>query len=274
MSRVRYSTSPAELFGAVREHGSLLWQFARRELSGRYRGSLIGFGWAVVNPLLLLAVYTFVFSVVFQARWDAQVPDRMVFALIIYTGMIVHNFFAECMTRAPGLIVDNRNLVKKVVFPLQLLPWSVLLVAAFHFAVGVALIAAVVLARSGTLPATMLALPLIVLPLALLALGVTYAFSALGVYLRDLGQLAGFFALTLLFLSPVFYPASAVPENWRWAIDWNPLAAFIELARGALLFGAWPRPEVLVVLWILGACAAWLGFFWFQRTRKGFADVL
>ena len=188
--------------------------------------------------------------------------------------MIVHNFVAECMTRAPALIVENRNLVKKVVFPLQLLPWSVLLVAAFHFAVGVVLIAAVVLVRSGTLPATMLALPLIVLPLALLALGITYAFSALGVYLRDLGQLAGFLALTLLFLSPVFYPASAVPENWRWAIDWNPIAAFIELARGALLFGAWPRPEVLAVLWILGAGVAWLGFFWFQRTRKGFADVL
>ena len=121
---------------------SLLWQFARREISGRYRGSLIGFGWAVLSPLLLLAIYTFVFSIVFRIRWDGPVADRTGFALVVYTGMIVHGFFAECMTRAPTLIVDNRNLVKKVVFPLQLLPWSVLAVAAFHFAVGIVLIAA------------------------------------------------------------------------------------------------------------------------------------
>ena len=274
MTPLRYPVAPQALFGAVLEHGSLLWQFARREISGRYRGSLIGFGWAVLNPLLLLAIYTFVFSIVFQMRWDAGVADRSLFALIIYTGMIVHGFFAECMTRAPSLIVDNRNLVKKVVFPLQLLPWSVLLVASFHFLVGLLLIVAAVLGKTGALPPTLLALPLVVLPLALLALGAAYAFSSLGVYLRDLGQLVGFFALTLLFLSPVFYPVSAVPADWRWVIAWNPIATFIELMRGVLLFGTWPPVRTLVVIWIMGPAAAWLGFYWFQRTRRGFADVL
>jgi len=272
--RGRHAVSPMALFGAVTEHASLLWQFARRDLSGRYRGSLVGFGWAALNPLLLLATYTFVFSVVFQVRWDAAVDDRVLFALAIYSGMIVHGFFAECLTRAPSLIVDNRNLVKKVVFPLHVLPWTVLLVATFHFLLGAALIMAAVLLRTGALPASTVALPLIVAPLALFALGVVYAFSALGVYLRDLGQLVGFVALVLLFLSPIFYPLSAVPESWRWVVMLNPIAMVIELARGALLQGVWPSPGRLAAMWGVGFAVAWLGFYGFQRTRKGFADVL
>lgn len=270
----RPSVSLGALFAAATGHASLLWQFSRRELAGRYRGSLLGFGWAVVNPLLLLAVYTFVFSVVFALRWDGPIQDRAGFALVIYTGMIVHAFFAECLTRAPTLIVDHRNLVKRVVFPLQMLPWSVLLVAAFHYAVGVLLVAAALLVRSGAIPASAIALPALWVPQALLALGIAYGFAALGVYLRDLAQLAGFIALTLLFMSPVFYPVSAVPPAWRFLLDVNPLAALIEATRGALLYGRWPSPALLVTLWLLGLAVAWLGFYGFQRTRRGFADVL
>ena len=274
MTPLRYPVGPRALFGTVVDYGSLLWQFARREISGRYRGSLIGFGWAVLNPLLLLAIYTFVFSVVFRIRWDTPTDSRLGFALVVYAGMIVHGFFAECITRAPMLVIENRNLVKKVVFPLQLLPWSVLIVAAFHFLVGILLIAAAMLVTTGALPVTMLALPAIVLPLALLSLGVVYAFAALGVYLRDLGQVVGFIALTLLFLSPVFYPASAVPENWRWVIAINPIATFIEMTRGSLIYGTWPAPTTLAAMWVLGLAVAWMGFYGFQRTRRGFADVL
>lgn len=272
--RARYPVGPLSLFGAVTGHSSLLWQFARREVSGRYRGSLIGFGWAVLNPLLLLAVYTFVFSVVFQMRWDRPIADRASFALVIYMGMIVHGFIAECMTRSPSLVVDNRNLVKRVVFPLQLLPWSVLAVAAFHYLVGLAIVVVAVLATTGTLPATIVALPLLWIPQALVALGIAYAFAALGVYLRDLAQLASFLALVLLFASPVFYPASAVPAQWRWVVEVNPVAMLIEGTRGALLYRVWPDPAMVAGMWVVGALAAWLGFFWFQRTRRGFADVL
>jgi len=272
--RALHPVSPAALFGTVAEHASLLWQFARRDLSGRYRGSLLGFGWAVVNPLLLLAIYTFVFSVVFQIRWDVPVESRFGLALVIYAGMVVHGFAAEVMTRAPALVVDNRNLVKRVVFPLHLLPWSVLLVAAFHYFVGLALIALAVLATTGSLPATAVALPLLWVPQALLALGIAYAFAALGVYLRDLSQVAGFLALALLFASPVFYPASAVPAQWQLVIALNPVAILIEATRGALLYRTWPDAATLAWLWALGAAAAWLGFYWFQRTRRGFADVL
>ncbi|MFO1316114.1 MAG: ABC transporter permease [Burkholderiales bacterium] len=274
MSAARFPVSPRALFAAVTEHGSLLWQFARREVSGRYRGSVLGFGWAVASPLLLLAIYTFVFSVVFRMRWDGPAGDRTGFALAVYAGMIVHGFFAECVTRAPTLVVDHRNLVKRVVFPLQILPWSALVVAAFHFAVGVALIVAGTLARTGALPASAIALPLVFVPLALTALGFTYAFAALGVYLRDLAQLVGFLALALLFASPVFYPESAVPADWRWVIAVNPIATFIELTRGALLYGAWPPARTLALAWVGGAAIAWAGFWWFQRTRRGFADVL
>ena len=271
---VRFPVSPRALFATVFDHGSLLWQFARREISGRYRGSLLGFGWAVVNPLLLLAIYTFVFSVVFGMRWDGTVGDRAGFALQVYAGMVVHGFFAECVTRAPTLVVDHRNLVKRVVFPLQLLPWSALVVAAFHFAVGVALVAVASAVRGGGLTAAALALPLVVAPLALFTLGFTYAFAALGVYLRDLAQVVGFFALSLLFLSPVFYPASAVPEAWRWIVAVNPLAHFIEMVRGCLVHGTWPAAGALAALWAGSLAVAWAGFYGFQRTRRGFADVL
>lgn len=274
MMQRRYPVGPAAFASTLTEYGSLLWQFSRREISGRYRGSMIGFGWAILNPLLLLAIYTFVFSVVFRIRWDGPVTDRTGFALIVYAGMLVHGFFAECMTRAPMLVIENRNLVKKVVFPLQILPWSALVVAAFHFAVGLALIVVAVLVRTDSLPPTILALPLIVLPLALFSLGVAYAFAALGVYLRDLAQVVGFLALTLLFLSPVFYPLSAVPAEWRYLIALNPIAVFIEMTRGALLFGTWPAPAALAAMWALGLATAWLGFYGFQRTRRGFADVL
>ncbi|MEP7328316.1 MAG: ABC transporter permease, partial [Betaproteobacteria bacterium] len=260
-TRVQYPVSPAALFGSVLAYGSLLWQFSRREISGRYRGSLIGFGWAVINPLLLLAIYTFVFSIVFQIRWDGPVTDRTGFALVVYAGMIVHGFFAECITRAPTLVVDHRNLVKKVVFPLEVLPWTVLLVAAFHFLIGVLILAVATLLKTGALPVAIISLPLIVAPLALLALGCIYGFAALGVYLRDLSQVVGFIALTLLFLSPVFYPASAVPASWRFVIAFNPIATFIEMTRGALLFNTWPASTSLLLMWALGIAVAWLGFY-------------
>lgn len=274
MSRPRYPVGLRAFASAFLQHASLLWQFSRREVSGRYRGSLIGFGWAVLNPLLLLAVYTFVFSVVFRIRWEGPVEDRSGFALVVYAGMLVHGFFAECMTRAPALVVDHRNLVKRVVFPLEILPWSTLAVAAFHFAVGVVLIVVALLATAGAVPASALALPLVFLPLALLALGVTYAFAALGVYLRDLSQVVGFLALLLLFASPVFYPLSAVPEGWRFVVAVNPIAVFIELTRSVLLFGRWPTAASLSAVWALGLAVAWIGFYGFQRTRRGFADVL
>jgi lipopolysaccharide transport system permease protein len=274
MTRPRYPVGLRAFASAFLAHASLLWQFARREISGRYRGSLIGFGWAVLNPLLLLAIYTFVFSVVFRIRWDEPVGNRFGFALIVYAGMLVHGFFAECMTRAPTLVVDHRNLVKRVVFPLEILPWSTLIVATFHFAVGILLIAAALLVTTGAIPATAVALPLVFLPLALLALGVTYAFAALGVYLRDLSQVVGFLALTLLFISPVFYPASAVPEAWRFVIAMNPIAALMEMLRNVLLFGRWPSGVALATMWGLGIFVSWIGFYGFQRTRRGFSDVL
>ncbi len=273
-THVRPSIGMGALFGSVFAYASLVWQFSRREIAGRYRGSFLGFGWAVLNPLLLLAIYTFVFSIVFQIRWDGPVTDRTGFALVVYAGMIIHGFFAECITRAPTLIVDHRNLVKKVVFPLEVLPWTVLLVAAFHFLIGVVILTVASFVKTGAVPVTMLALPCIVIPLALLALGCVYACAALGVYLRDLSQVVGFVALTLLFLSPVFYPASAVPESWRFVIAFNPIASFIEMTRGAVLFDVWPPAQRLLLMWALGLAVAWLGFYGFQRSRRGFADVL
>ncbi len=274
MTRPRYPVGLRAFASPFLQHASLLWQFSRREVSGRYRGSVIGFGWAVLNPLLLLCVYTFVFSVVFRVRWDAAVDDRAAFALVVYTGMLVHGFVAECMTRAPALVADHRNLVKRVVFPLEILAWSTLAVATFHFAVGILLIVVALLATSGTVPASAIALPLVFVPLALLVLGVTYAFAALGVYLRDLSQVVGFLVLVLLFASPVFYPLSAVPEAWRPLVGANPVAVYIELTRNVLLFGRWPSAAALSASWAIGLAAAWIGFYGFQRTRRGFADVL
>jgi lipopolysaccharide transport system permease protein len=246
----------------------------KRDVVGRYRGSVMGILWSFLNPLLMLAVYTFVFSVVFRTRWGGGDVSKTEFAIVLFAGLIVHALFAECVNRAPSLIVGNVNYVKKVVFPLEILPWVAMGSALFHALISVSvLILALVVARS-QLNWTVLYFPLVLLPLILLTMGVSWFAASLGVFLRDVGHTTGILTTIMLFLSPVFFPVSALPEEYRVLFALNPLTYIIEQGRDVLIWGKpmdWP-------LWALhlgiGVLVAWLGLFWFQNTRRGFADVL
>lgn len=254
----------------------LIAQLTQREVVGRYRGSVLGLAWSFFNPVFMLTVYTFVFSEIFKTRWsDAAADDsKTQFALVLFVGMIVLGLFSEVVNRAPGLIVANVNYVKKVVFPLEILPVVALGAALFHGLISLGVLLAAFALFNGTLHWTVLFAPLVLLPLVIVTLGLAWMLAALGVFLRDVGQTVGLLTTVLTFLSPVFYPVSAVPERFRPFIMANPLTFIIEQARDVLVWGRLPHWTGLCI-YTLAACAtAWAGFAWFQKTRRGFADVL
>jgi lipopolysaccharide transport system permease protein len=269
-----FSISPNEMARSLWRNRSLMRAMIVREVIGRYRGSVMGILWSFFNPVFMLTVYTFVFSVIFNARWNTASSSRTEFALVLFAGLIVFNLFSECFTRAPSLILANTNYVKKVVFPLEILPWVALGSALFHTAISVLVWIIAYTALFGLPHPTVFLLPLILLPLILFIMGVTWALASLGVFLRDVSQFIGIVTTVLMFMSPIFYPASAFPEQYRPLLLLNPLSPAIEQAREVLFWGRVPQIGVLIAYLAGSAVVAWLGFAWFQKTRKGFADVL
>lgn len=269
-----FSISPQEMFASLWRNRSLVMALAKRDVVGRYRGSFLGLFWSFFNPLLMLAVYTFVFSVVFQARWGVGSESKTEFALVLFIGLIVFNLFAECFVRSPGLILANVNYVKKVIFPLEVLPFVTLGSAIFHTLISLFVWILAYTVFFGIPHVTVFYFPLIVIPLAFFILGVSWALSALGVYLRDLSQVVGILSTVLMFLSPIFYPVTAIPESYRIFLYANPLMLSIEQARAVMFFGKSPDWLLLGGYWVVMICVAWIGFVCFQKTRKGFADVL
>jgi lipopolysaccharide transport system permease protein len=271
----RHSASPNAMFASLIANRRLVAQLTRREVVSRYRGSIAGLAWSFFNPLLMLGIYTFVFSTVFKARWGVEAEEsRAGFAVILFVGVMLHGLLAECITKAPGLILNNVSYVKKVVFPLEILPWVAVGSALFHAAIslGVLLLAQLVLGHA--IPWTALLFPLVLLPLVLVAAGFSWLLAATSVYIRDIGMITGLFATILLFLAPVFYPLSALPDEYHWLMLLNPLTFIIEQSRLVLLSGNVPDWQGLGVFFVVALSFAWIGFWWFQRTRNGFADVL
>lgn len=269
-----FSIAPQEVAASYWRNRSLINTLIKREVVGRYRGSFLGLLWSFFNPVLMLVVYTFVFSVIFKARWNSGSDSKTEFALVLFAGMIVFNLFAECVNRAPGLILANVNYVKKVVFPLEILPWVTLGAAMFHALISIGVWGIAYLILFGIPPLTMLLLPVVLLPLLLFILGFSWGLASLGVYLRDVSQIIGVFTTVLMFLSPIFYPISALPEEYRFLLLMNPLTPSVEGARDVLYWGKALDPAVYSVHLLAAAMFAWLGFAWFQKTRRGFADVL
>jgi lipopolysaccharide transport system permease protein len=269
-----FSISPKEIIASLWRNRSLLVVLTKREVIGRYRGSFLGILWSFFNPVFMLTVYTFVFSVVFKARWSAGSESKTEFALVLFAGMIVFTLFSECVNRAPGLILSNANYVKKVVFPLEILPIVTLGAAGFHLLVSAAVWLIFYIIFFGVPHLTVLLLPLVLLPLVLFTLGVSWILASLGVYLRDAGQIIGVLTTALLFLSPIFYPVNALPERYQAFLNLNPLTPVIEQTRQILVWGKLPNLAFWAAAMAVGAMVAWLGFVWFQKTRKGFADVL
>jgi len=269
-----FSTSPRELFASAWRNRDLIVQMTKREVIGRYRGSVLGIVWSFFNPILMLTVYTFVFSVVFKARWHTGSDSKTEFAIVLFAGMIVFGIFSECINRAPGLVLANPNYVKKVVFPLEIMPWVTLGAALFHAVISLGVLLAFILIVNQALPWTLVLTPLVLLPLFLITLGLSWFLGSLGVFLRDVSQTVGIFTTVLMFLSPVFYPVSNLPEAYQGVIMLNPMALILEQARDVLVWGKMPDLTAYSVLLLVSAVIAWLGFAWFQKTRKGFADVM
>jgi lipopolysaccharide transport system permease protein len=264
-----------ELFISAWCNRELILQMARREVVGRYRGSVLGLAWSFFNPVLMLVIYTFVFSTVFKARWGGGGNETQVdFAVVLFVGMIVHGLFAECVNRAPQLIIGNTSYVKKVIFPLEILPWVAMGSALFHAAISLVVLLAVQLILAAWLPWTALLLPFVLMPLIFATMGFAWFLAATGVYVRDIGQTTGIFTTVLLFMSPVFYPITALPERFQLVLMLNPLTFIIEQARQVLIWGQSPDWSGLSIYSAISLMIAWIGFWWFQKTRRGFADVL
>jgi lipopolysaccharide transport system permease protein len=270
-----FSASPTEMFASLWRNRALIRSLVKREVVGRYKGSMLGIFWSLANPIFMLLVYTFVFSVVFKARWGAGGSDsKTEFALVLFAGLIVFNLFAECISKAPGLILANTNYVKKVIFPLEVLPWVSMGSAIFHFLVSLGVWVVAYLVLFGLPHWHFLLLPLVLVPFVLFVMGLSWGLASLGVYLRDVGQIIGVVVTMLMFLSPIFYPASSLPPAYQALIFLNPLTAPIEMVRDLMYWGKLPS-MILLGLYSVGAFGiAVLGFAWFQKTRKGFADVL
>lgn len=260
--------------GHLWRYRELIGAMARREILGRYRGSWLGIFWSLLTPILLLGVYTFVFGIIFQARWPASQGVDQNFAALLFCGILIHGLFAEMLTRAPRLIVDNTNYVKRVVFPLDILAWIAAFTSVFHFFVAFLVLILFVLVFGDGLSWTLLAVPLLLSGLLLLIVGVAWLVSALGVYLRDLTYVANFLATALIFLSPVFYPSSSVPGGFAIAMNINPLTFYIEALRDLVVLGQLPSLSSTLIAVGVALTVFIAGFGFFQRVRSGFADVL
>jgi len=258
----------------LRQYPFLIYQMSRRDIVGRYRGSMMGLLWSFASPLVMLAVYTFVFSTVFRVRWQSGADDNASFALNLFAGVIAHAFFAECLNRSAVVIAENTSYVKKVVFPLWTVPAVVTITAGFHMLISLLVLLICVAAWQQQVHASLLALPLLLAPFALMVLGISWFFAALGVYLRDLAQVLPVVATILLFMAPVFYPVEALPEAYRHYLYLNPLTYVITELRAMVLSGALPDWYPLLKFSVAAAVTALVGWFTFRRAQPGFADVL
>lgn len=260
---------------SIYRHRDLLTGLAKREIQGRYRGSFLGRSWTIITPLMMLSVYTLVFSQIFRARWqDVEELGSFGFAINIFAGMIVFAIFAECASAAPGKILENPGFVKKVVFPLEILPVISVISAVFHALCSLGVLAVFEVLATHRLPASFALVPVSWVPLVLLCLSLSWLLAAIGVYLRDVSQSIGVVINMTMFLSAVFYPISALPAHWQPLLRLNPIAATIDQTRQAAIHGHFPDAHFLLIGTGIGIAMCELAFRFFLKAKRGFADVI
>lgn len=270
----RYRADPLYIPGSIVEHRFVIGQLAKRAILGRYRGTVLGLLWSLVTPLLLLAVYTFVFGTILQVRWVSQSGGNAEFAAILFSGMLVHGILAECLTQASTLIVANPQYVKKVVFPLEALPWVTVISAFFQGVISTGILLAYLFFVQGGIPWTAVLFPIPLFVLAFVCIAAGWLISATAVYLKDIAQMMGLLSTVLFFMAPILYPKTALPVEFQNLLYLNPLTYIIEQFRAVVLWGELPNWNGLALYGIASVAIAWMSLAWFQKTRKGFADVL
>jgi len=230
--------------------------------------------WAILNPLIMLGIYTFIFSVVFQSKWGSSDGSQSNFALFLFSGLILYLIFSECVNEAPSLLRENKVYIQQLVFPTEILPWISVLASIFNFMINWLILIFFYSAVIGPPPVTALFMPLMAIPVALITVGTVWFISSLGLYLRDITHLVGLMTTAILFLSPIFYPASAVPESFQAYYSLNPFVPILTMSKGALFHGLLPSAEAFAFLLIGSWAFAWLGYLWFMYSKRGFADVV
>lgn len=257
------------------KYRALIWQLAKRDVQGRYRGSALGMVWSLLTPILMATVYTLVFGVILKTRWSPDRADNpLEFGVILFAGLVAFAIFSESVTRAPGIIVGNPNYVKKVVFPLEVLPFVLLCTTVFHAFMGTVVLLGAALAVFGAVPASALLVPVVLLPLCLMCLGFAWMLAALGVFLRDIGHIVSIGIGVFMFLSPLFYPISAIPERVRFLVYLNPVTVPVEQLRDVVIWGRMPDWPLLAAYTLAAVLVLMLGHAWFRLNQRAFADVL
>lgn len=258
----------------LRDHGYLIWALTKRDIEGRVRGTVLGLVWLVAGPLFMLTIYTMVFGLILNSRWQAQVDQEFLFPLIYFSGLILFNVFFDCISRAPNLMRDNQAFITKIVFPVEVFVFAQVGSAVIRLGIGLVLLTLFQLVLVGQPPLSAVVYPVLLLGLLFYALGLTLALAGLAVFFRDIQQLMQPMSTVLMFLSPLFYPLSAVPEGLRSFVLLNPLAYPMEVTRNALFFGQWPSMLGVAVYLGIGWLVVVLGHRLFMALRPGFADVV
>ncbi len=264
--------------GVIRRNRELTWTLVKRDIQARYKGSWMGSLWSIANPIIMLCIYTFVFSSVFDARWGpsdtAGGQNATAFAINLFAGLIVFNMFAECASKSPSLIVNNANYVKKVIFPIEILSTVTIASALYHALIGLAILVIGKLIVNHSIESTVVYLPLIWLPYLGGLVGFSWLISAAGVFIRDIGQIINSFISIMMFMSPIFYPSSAVPTELAWVTKLNPIGYVIEATRGVLIEGVPPKARVVLVYWICMILLCEISYRYLKRNQRKFGDLL
>jgi lipopolysaccharide transport system permease protein len=258
---------------SISRNRKLMGSMVRRDILARYRGSFGGTVWTFLNPLLLMATYFFVFGVVLRTRFGAD-TSRTGFVLYFLAGMLPWLAFSEALGRAPYVILEYRTFVKKIVFPLETLPINMVISGAVTEAFGLVIFMIGLFAVRGAIPASIVWLPLLLIPQILFTAGLAWILAATGVYVRDLGQVTGYLLTLWFFLTPICYPESSLPASALPILRFNPLFVLVRAYRAVFLENQSPSMRGVIGLWIVGAAIAVIGYAWFHRLRKSFADVI
>ncbi|CAG7653241.1 hypothetical protein PAESOLCIP111_06726 [Paenibacillus solanacearum] len=267
--------SPISILHTIRKNRQLIIQLTKRDITDRYKGSFLGMFWALLNPIIMLVIYTYFFGLVLKSRWDTSTSANTTeFAIVLFCGIIAFSLFSEIVTRAPGLILGNSSYVKKVIFPLEILPIVSLLSALTHMLISCIILLLGIIFFIGNISWTIIFFPLVILPIILSSLGFSWFFASLGVFVRDIGQVLSLAIQGLMFLSPIFYPVSIIPDQFKWIYMINPIGYVVEDVRNVLIWGNLPNWNWLFIGIVISSLITYLGYIWFQKTRGGFSDVL
>lgn len=256
------------------KNGYLLRQLVKKDIQQRYQGSILGMLWSFIVPILMLVIYTFVFSEVFQAKWDIDTSDKYQFALVLFCGLSAFNMVAEVMNRSTILIVSNTNYVKKVIFPLEILPVVITCSALFNCVISFAILIVAKLVLYHNVSSTLYLIILAMIPLIVMSVGLGLFISALSVYLKDVGNIISVLVTVLMYMSPVFFPLSAVPEKFRGICEANPMTYIIENFRNVVLHGKCLDWKFYGISCVVALGIYLFGKVVFMRAKEGFADVL